>query len=161
MNKLLTAGALAAALMIVPAAAHAQSTVRFSATLTGDNETPGLLTGAAGNVRIAADTVNREFTVDLSVYNLAANSTAAHIHVGPKGIAGPVIVDFAIPRGVVGDFVVTFRTGGGATFHARPELGINTFDDLIQAMMNGNAYVNVHTSANPAGEIRGQLEVVP
>ena len=36
-------------------------------------------------------------------------------------------------------------------------IGINTIDDVIQAVANGNAYVNIHTTTNPGGEIRGQL----
>jgi hypothetical protein len=31
-------------------------------------------------------------------------------------------------------------------------------DDIIQAIVNGNAYVNIHTTQNPGGEIRGQLK---
>ena len=47
----------------------------------------------------------------------------------------------------------------GPAFHARPEIGINTFADAVQAIVGGNAYVNVHTTANGGGEIRGQLAV--
>ena len=39
----------------------------------------------------------------------------------------------------------------------RAAQGINTIDDAIQALTGGNCYVNIHTSNNPAGEIRGQL----
>jgi hypothetical protein len=38
-----------------------------------------------------------------------------------------------------------------------PAIGINTIDDVIQAVANGNAYVNIHTTTIPGGEIRGQL----
>ncbi len=35
-----------------------------------------------------------------------------------------------------------------------------SFDDLLSAMRNGNAYVNVHTKVYPAGEIRGQVSMI-
>ena len=34
-------------------------------------------------------------------------------------------------------------------------------EDVIQAITGGNAYVNIHTTTFPAGEIRGQLTLVP
>jgi hypothetical protein len=43
---------------------------------------------------------------------------------------------------------------------ARPEIGINTLADALQSIVAGNAYVNIHTSQYPAGEIRGQLTPV-
>jgi hypothetical protein len=46
---------------------------------------------------------------------------------------------------------------GEASFRANPAIGINTIDDVIQAVANGNAYVNIHTTTIPGGEIRGQL----
>jgi hypothetical protein len=55
---------------------------------------------------------------------------------------------------------LSFRLGSAA-FVARPEIGINTMSDLIQAIVGGGAYVNIHTSQYPAGEIRGQLVPVP
>src|SRR5205814_2220235 len=57
------------------------------------------------------------------------------------------------------DFTLNFRVHDGAAFHARPEIGIRTFADALQAIVGGNAYVNIHSSAFPGGEIRGQLFV--
>jgi hypothetical protein len=59
--------------------------------------------------------------------------------------------------GRTGDFAMSFRLGQ-RDFVARPAQGINTMDDIIQAIVNGNSYVNVHTTQNPGGEIRGQLK---
>jgi hypothetical protein len=44
-------------------------------------------------------------------------------------------------------------------FTQRPAAGILNIDDAIQAIVGGNAYVNIHTTANPGGEIRGQLTI--
>ena len=144
-----------AALLIGTAAASAQSVVA-SATLGGGEETPVLLSGGAAVAEVAIDPVAKEFAITLRVYNIPTSTTAAHIHVGAKGVAGPVVLDFPNIAGRVGDFTTTFRVGD-ASFRAAPTIGINTIDDVIQAVATGNAYVNIHTSTNPAGEIRGQL----
>jgi hypothetical protein len=71
-------------------------------------------------------------------------------------VNGPVVVDFPIPAGRTGDLSLSFRVGP-AQLRPRPEIGINTFDDVVQAIVGGGAYVNVHTTTNPGGEIRGQI----
>jgi hypothetical protein len=144
-----------AALLVGAAAASAQVVVA-TATLGGGDETPILLSGAAGTAEVAIDTTAKEFAVTLRIFNLPTTPTAGHIHVGSKGIAGPVVVDFPAIAGRLGDFVTTFRVGE-ASFRANAAIGINTIDDVIQAVANGNAYVNIHTTTFPGGEIRGQL----
>ncbi len=67
-----------------------------------------------------------------------------------------MIFDFTVPSGLTGDFTLNMRLGAAA-FRARAAQGINTIDDAIQAVTGGNAYVNIHTTQNPGGEIRGQL----
>ena len=127
-----------------------------SATLGSGDETPILLSGAAGTAEVAVDTVAKEFAITLRVFNIPTTTTAGHIHVGAKGIAGPVVIDFPGIGGRLGDFITTFRVGEAA-FRPNPAIGINSIEDVIQALANGNAYVNIHTTTNPGGEIRGQL----
>jgi hypothetical protein len=156
MKNALHVGAAVAATLLIGAAAASAQVVVTTATLGGGEETPILLSGAAGTAEVAIDTTAREFVVTLRIFNIPTTTTAGHIHVGGKGVAGPVVIDFPAISGRLGDFVTSFRVGQAA-FRPNPAIGINTIDDVIQAVTNGNAYVNIHTTTNPAGEIRGQL----
>jgi hypothetical protein len=156
MKRFLSVCVAAAAMLIVCTAPAAAQTL--TATLNAAEETPSFLTGAVGTIEVSIDQLNQELTVHLSVFNLPAGTTAGHIHIGPKGIAGPVVINFPIPAGRTDDLSLAFRVGP-RDFVARPEIGINTMADAIQAILLGNSYANVHTTAHPAGEIRGQLEL--
>ena len=164
--KRLLCGAAVAAAMLISATPSAAQVVNMTATLTGAEETTstpgvlGLLTGAVGTATVSVDATNEEVAVQLNLFNFATGTSAGHIHVGPRGVAGPVVLNFPIPAGRTGDLPLSFRLGVAA-FVARPEIGINTMSDLIQAIVGGGAYVNIHTSQYPAGEIRGQLVPVP
>lgn len=154
--------AVVAAVWLFAAPASAQNIQTMVATLSGGSETPapGVATGAAGNATITIDQSAQEIAVTLNVVNLPTATTAAHIHVAPAGIAGPIVIDFPIPTGRTGDLSVSFRVGA-SSFRSRPEIGIITMADAIQSILAGNAYVNIHTVANGAGEIRGQLGLRP
>jgi hypothetical protein len=89
------------------------------------------------------------------------NVTMAHIHVAPAGVNGPVVAwlypDGPPPQlipgrfnGILGEGVITDADLVG------PLAGM-TLDDLVNAIRDGNTYVNVHTSQYPGGEIRGQI----
>jgi hypothetical protein len=161
MKRLLCGAAVAAAVLISATPSFAQVVV-MTATLTGGEETTatpgvlGILTGAVGTATVAVDAPNEELAVTLALFNFATGTTAGHIHVAPRGVAGPVVINFPIPTGRTGDLPLTFRVGQAA-FVARPEIGINSLADAIQSIVGGNAYVNIHTSQYPGGEIRGQL----
>jgi hypothetical protein len=165
MKRLLCGAAIAAALLISATPSLAQ-VVNMTATLTGGEETTatpgvlGILTGAVGTATVSVDAANAEVAVQLQLFNFATGTTAGHIHVGPRGVAGPVVLNFPMPTGRTGDLPLSFRLGAAA-FVARPDIGINTIQDALQAIVGGGAYVNIHTSANPAGEIRGQLVPIP
>ena len=99
------------------------------------------------------------------IYNLEVEEIndvyMAHIHIGPNDKQGPIAV-WLYPlknqnnaqRCIEGEFSGTLANGT-----IKPEdikEGI-TFNDLIEAMRNGNAYVNVHSKKFVPGEIRGQV----
>ena len=126
------------------------------AVLSGGSEAPTVVnTGAHGKAVITIDPASGEVTWVIDVFNFPSGLTASHIHVGAAGTAGPVVIDFA-PQiiGVSGPFQLS---GSTKAFTARPAQGIRSMDEMMIAIAAGNAYVNVHSQANPGGEIRGQL----
>jgi hypothetical protein len=154
MKKLLLGAAVA--LLLLPAAAAQAETINARAILGGGDEVPVVLTGAVGVADLVIDTDTRTIAVEIRVFNIPTGTTAGHIHAGPKGVAGPVVVDFPIPRDRVGDLSIGF-TVNVSSLRPNPAIGINTMDDVIQAIVGGGAYVNIHTVTWPAGEIRGQI----
>ena len=47
-----------------------------------------------GTAEVSVDVANRELAVTLNVFNVPTATTAGHIHVGPAGISGPVVLNF-------------------------------------------------------------------
>ena len=142
--------------LMFSAAAQAQ-TLTFTANLHGGNEVPGVSTGSAGTATVTWNTTTKAGTYRVDVYNMPVGTTASHIHAGASGVAGPVIVNFTVPAGGISNDFGLSGTFGCTDVVVRAPQGINSCDDFEQAIMLGNTYVNVHSSANPGGEIRGQL----
>ena len=114
--------------------------VKFSAALNVGQERPnpkGTKLGASG--RFTATLNGTSLTWRLTFSHLSGPATAAHIHLGARGVSGPVLIPLCGPctSAVTGTTAVT--AGQIADLKAR------------------KLYVNVHTSRNPGGEIRGQI----
>jgi hypothetical protein len=112
--------------------------VIFKATLTGGQEapTPNAST-ATGTATLTFNTTTKIFT--LAVTHSIATPTNGHIHKAAVGVSGGVVFPFA-----------TFTSPISYTSVA--------LDATQEADLNANLYyVNIHTAAFPAGEIRGQL----
>ena len=143
--------------------ASAQS-YTFLATLTGAGESTqianGVNTGAFGDATVIVDMAARTVTYTVRVFNLPSGVSASHIHVGAPQTAGPVVVNFAPPVPASNDFGFS-GVVRDVEFILRPEVGIRSPDDIFQAILGGNSYVNVHSQAFPGGEIRGQLTLKP
>ena len=152
---LVTAGLLAFA----SANASAQS-FTLTASLNGANEATqmanGINTGAFGDCTIVVDVGAQTVNYSVRVFNLPSGVSASHIHVGADKTSGPVVVNFAPPVPASNDFgftgVVKF-----SDFVLRPDQGIRSSEDMVQAILGGNSYCNVHSAVNPGGEIRGQF----
>ena len=151
--------ALAAAAVLTGLAAGPASAQTFTLTaqLNGANETPTALnTGAFGSAIVTVNMTNRTVTYKVDVFNLPSGVAASHIHAGAAGTSGPVVVNFAPPVPASNDFSFSGSVKD-TEFILRPDQGIRSADDMFQAILGGNSYVNVHSSVNPGGEIRGQL----
>ncbi len=150
---LLLAVFLALGVMLTPATLLAQETT-YSASLSGSDHTPPITTDATGTFAATVDLATGAISYTLTVPSITA-ATAAHIHVGAADESGPVVVPlFAAADGSV-DSIDVSSTAGAADL-----VGPFAGDPLgfVTALLAGNLYVNVHTMANPPGEIRGQIQ---
>ena len=90
------------------------------------------------------------------------NVHMAHIHLGQAGENGPVVVwlypEGPPPQVIAGRFQGALTEGVITAENLVGQLAGSEIKDLIEEIRAGNAYVNVHTTQNPGGEIRGQIE---
>jgi hypothetical protein len=139
----------------VPAAAQ---TVQLTATLSGDQETPapGVLTGAYGAAVVTVDLATQTVSWTIDVFNLPTGTNNAHFHVGGPGVAGPTVVNIAFPANISNDYRLT-GSATSANLTVRAEQGIRSWEDFLQSLLGGQTYLNIHSTAFPGGEIRGQV----
>src|ERR1700761_6125811 len=136
-RRVLLATVLSAAFATMASAA----TVNYAANLTGPREVPATTSKGTGKFDATLDTTTKVLTYTLTFQNLSGPATAAHLH-GPASRTASAGV--MVP---LGDKGPTSPVSGTATLT----------DDQIKALQAGQTYVNVHTAANPGGEIRGQV----
>jgi len=114
----------------------------FAATLSSANEVPTNTSAGTGSLQFTYNPTSRVLSYNGTVAGLTGAPTAAHIHYGAAGVTGTVLVGL--------DMV---PSGNGATFSGVYTLPAGVHFDLV----SGALYVNVHTAANPNGEVRGQI----
>lgn len=103
---------------------------------------PANVDGASGHGSIYVDTTSGAVSGMVMVSGVTGTPTAAHIHAGAPGEAGPVVIGL--------------ESNGDGTIWSVPE-GAHLDADALALFEAGNLYVNVHTVANAPGELRGQL----
>jgi hypothetical protein len=129
--------------------------------LSGDEEVPPVETDATGTALFYLSEDGEALHYSLSVHNLE-NFTMAHIHYGEVGVNAGVTVWLHPPTPpatlIEGVFSGILATGTITDAEISPLETIDgTLESLLDAFAAEETYVNVHTSANPAGEIRGQI----
>lgn len=126
----------------------------FNAKLAGDSEVPPVDTDARGLARFHFEDGMIHYFINVSRIDDIA---ASHIHMAPAGSNGPIVAFLLGPPGVSGR--VNGRLVEGTITDSDligPLAGMTTTDLLVE-LLRGNLYVNVHTTAHPSGEIRGQI----
>lgn len=173
--------AAATLLGIAASSASADGKDRIRAKLTGYQEVPAVSTPASG--RFVADVApdGSYFDYELTYRGLQGVITQSHIHFAQKSVNGPVVIWLcrtatnpgpAAPNqsadcamngpGQAGEFSVSGRiTAANVLATPAPptggqQLAVGELAEALAAMRAGVAYVNVHTTLSPGGEIRGQ-----
>jgi hypothetical protein len=113
---------------------------KMKATLDGKSETPPNTSAGTGTADIDYDAASKKLTWKLTYSGLSGPATAGHFH-GPAEPGKNAGVAVAIPN------ATTSPAEGSATLT----------DAQAADLLAGKYYVNVHTAANPGGEIRGQV----
>lgn len=115
----------------------------FEAALSGAEETPPVIGHASGRALLAltADAGTLAYRIQVEEID---DISAAHIHLGAAGVAGPV--------------VLPLYSGSGAFDPTHPLSGtLALTTDQVMRLIAGDYYVNIHTPSHPSGEIRGQI----
>jgi CHRD domain len=132
---------LAAGIALFAAGAACAATLHFATTLKGADEVPPHDVPGTGKVTATLDTATKTFSYKVTYSGLTGPATMAHFHgpAAPGANAPPVV---PVPKSAL----------------ANPMVGTATLDDgQIADLEAGKWYFNIHTAANPGGEIRGQL----
>ncbi len=117
---------------------------RYTAYLMGSNEVPAVATNALGWGSFNLSKAGYELEINVSTTGLSGPITGAHLHLGAAGTTGGVIED------------LTPFVSGQSIINAVVDPSAYAAD-----IAAGNVYINVHTAANPGGEIRAQLVLQP
>jgi hypothetical protein len=139
-NVMCVAGAavLGAALLCGATAARAEL-VKLQAELKGSNEVPPNTSAATGTAEATLDTDTKFLTYTITYSGLTGPAMGAHFH-GPS------------EAGKNAGIVLPFKTVQS------PIQGTATLTDSQAAdLLAGKWYANIHTAANPGGELRGQM----
>jgi len=145
-----SAGVAAAAALLGGAPAAQADTAKFTANLKGADEVPPNQTTGTGSITVTLDTGTNALTWNGTFSGLTGPATAAHFHgPAPAGKNAGVVVWISQKPAEAGTKPPPFTS----PFQGTATLTAGQVSDL----MAGNWYVNVHTQANPGGEIRGQL----
>lgn len=132
--------------------------VNFISSLSGSAEIPPVTTDGTGVTSLTVNDAETALSFRLITFGLE-DITQAHIHLGAADENGPVV---AFLFGLEADGVNRDGLLAQGTIGASDLIAVDDFDgsmgQLLDHLRAGTAYVNVHTVANPPGEIRGQVQ---
>jgi hypothetical protein len=161
-----------AAALVMPVSAVQATVITYTANLSGPGESPPNTSPGTGTATVTTDDVLNTLAVDVTFSGLLAGTTASHIHCcvappGATGVATTVPTFPSLPLGVTSgtfeehldltlasSYNPAFITANGGTT-ASAEAA------LLTGLAAGDAYLNIHTTLFPSGEIRGFLTAVP
>lgn len=144
---------LLAVLLSLTFSPSAFSDIHLTAILTGDEETPATGAPGKGGGVFTLDDSKTELNFILGVSGLTGPIVAAHFHNAQSGRNGPPV------KNLSPDFTASSAGGFVAIGSWKSTDSPPLTPSLVAQFLAGQIYVNIHTDANGAGEIRGQLKV--
>jgi hypothetical protein len=149
------------------------------ATLTGFEEPPSISTTGRGTFRATISRDETSISYELRFSDLEGNVTQSHIHIAQRGVNGGIAMWLcgteALPgpagtprcnatepanEGMVTGVLTAAQVIGPSGPVTNPQsIAPGEFDEVLRAIRAGVAYVNVHSSRNGPGEIRGQIRL--
>ena len=171
MNRTALSLILATSILLPISSASAAITL-YGASLSGSQEVAPNASPGTGFAQITVDDVLLTMRVEVVFSELIGTTTASHIHCcGPAGtnviVATELPLFTGFPTGVTsGTYDHTFDMTLASSYNpAFVTAHGGTISDAFAALVNGmatsTAYLNVHSTTFPGGEIRGQLALVP
>jgi hypothetical protein len=150
--------------------------IRVVAELVPANEVPSVSSGARGRFKATIDPENQTISYEVSYEGLEDATTQSHIHFGQRHTLGGVSVFLCgnaptvppapfpqppacppSPATVTGVLTAANIVGPNGQGIAPSLNGVNEFDELVEAILSGNTYANVHSAKFQGGEVRGQI----
>jgi hypothetical protein len=145
--------------LLLPAPAFASSAVNFLVELSGANEVPPAVTDTSGtaNLHVNQGLTEIRFKIDIQNADNVLGAAGAHLHCAPAGANGPVFAFLAgsFPPGYDGHVQLRATLNDGSIIN--PVCGSN-IAEVVGSMLDGNVYINVHSTLFPAGVVRGQVQ---
>jgi hypothetical protein len=173
-NRITLLLGLAVALGTSVSVGHADTIVEYVANLTGPSESPPNASPGTGLADVTIDETTNMMHVQVSFAGLLGTTTASHIHcctavagTGTAGIATTTPTFTGFPLGVTSgsyDHIFDLTMASSWNMNIPPFDGGTPATDmatLLAGLAAGEAYLNVHSSVVPGGEIRGFLSPVP
>ena len=143
----------------------------FEAILDGAQEVDPVDTAASGRARLSLNESQTALEYEITLSGLVLGGTnelpkevvGMHIHLGGAGTNGPVQFGMIGPTHDVDDIEINndTLTIRGIWDESDVATGAAALSDSLDALKEGNLYINVHTRENRRGEIRGQIVAVP
>ena len=164
-------GALSAAIVLSFATAAQALPITYTATLSGANENPAVMTAGTGSATIIYDELTHLLSLDIVFADLNSITTASHIHccaVPPTnaGVATTTPTFSNFPLGVTsGHYVntldLTLASSYNPAFVTLQGSIAAAEAALATGFGNGTTYLNIHTMTSGGGEIRGTITPAP
>jgi hypothetical protein len=151
-TRLFSVMMIAVSCILALSAGAKADTITFTATLSGANEVPPRATNATGTATLVLDTVTGKAVLSVNFSGLTSGLTGAHIHCCASPTAN---------AGILQGFDSQLTLGATSGSLSNWTLPITLTAQQMSSLINGLAYVNIHTTTYTGGEIRGQLYAVP